>query len=150
MADDGRVYPNNDIITGTYKTQRLAIGANATLAKMIPGALVIFDVNDHDVKESGANGDVIGWLGYGMAHSTFKPATRATAYAALADEVPVQYDVSGLVLAPCASTSFVKGDLLTSSTDGLVKAATLGTDYPVGKVAKSTTTATTVWVESHI
>lgn len=150
MADVGFSVPRNDVVWGTYLTERLAIGANATIAEMLPGAPVVFDVNDHDVKETQALGDIIGFLGYGEAHSTYKPATRDTAYTALNDEVPVHHGPGMLVRCPCASTSFVKGDKLACEDAGLVKAATVGTDHIVGEVAISTTTATTVWMWSLV
>jgi hypothetical protein len=150
MVDIGINLPLNDVVAGDYKTERLAIGANAALAKMLPGAVMTRDTNDHDVMECDAAEDIAGFLGYGMAHSAYKPATRDTAYTALADEVPVHKGVGFLIRCPCASTSFVKDDLVTNGASGVVIAATLGTDDPVGRVAKSTTTDTTVWIWSLI
>jgi len=150
MVDMGFRAPRNDVVAGTYRTERLAIGANAAIAKMLPGAVVTFDTNDHDVMESDAAEDPIGFLGYGMASSEYKPATRDTAYTALNDEVPVHNGVGFIVRCPCASTSFVKGDMLTNGAAGVVIAATLGTDDIIGRVLESTTTATTVWMISMI
>lgn len=150
MADLGITMPRNDVVAGKYRTERLGIGANATIALMIPGAAVQYDTNEHDVKEATANCDVIGFLGYGEAHSAYKPATRDTAYTAVGDEVPVHNGVGFLVRAPCASTSFTKGDLLTCDSSGCVKAATLGTDDIVGRVEKATSSETSVWMISMI
>jgi len=150
MADVGFSVPRNDVVSGTYRTERLAIGANATIAEMLPGACVVFDTNDHDVKAAGALGDIIGFLGYGEAHSSYKPATRDTAYTALNDEVPVHHGADMIVRCPCASTSFVKGDKLACGASGVVKAGTIGTDHIIGEVLISTTTATTVWMRSFI
>ena len=147
MADLGFNVPNNGVAAGNYRVERLAVGANATAAKMIPGALVVFDTNDHDVKESGAAGDVIGFLGYEDASSNFKPTTRDTAYV-LQDEVPVLTGTDMIVTVPCASTSFVKGDYVEAGASGVVVAATIGTNQAVGQVVKSTSSATTVWIRS--
>jgi len=149
MADVGFSVPLNDVVAGTYRTERLAIGANATIALMLPGAPVVFDVNDHDVKESASLGDVIGFLGYGEAHSSYKPATRDTAYTAKNDEVPVHHGADMIVRCPCASTSFVKGDKLAVDA-GIVRAGVVATDHIIGEVLISTTTATTVWMRSFI
>lgn len=150
MVEVGFNVPLNDVVSGTYRVERLGIGANATIAEMLPGAPVVFDTNDHDVKETQALGDIIGFLGYGDAHSTYKPATRDTAYTALADEVPVVHGTDMIVRVPCASTSFVKGDKLACENAGLVKAATVGTDHIIGEVALSTSSATTVWMRSFV
>lgn len=150
MADLGIIIPNNDVVSGKYRTERLAIGANATLAKMIPGAAVQYDTNEHDVKEATANCDVIGFIGYGMAHSTFKPATRDTAYAALGDEIPVHNGVGFLVRNPTVSASYTKADMLTTDASGLVKAGTLGTDDLICRVEKATSSEESVWCLSMI
>lgn len=150
MVDVGFSVPRNDVVSGTYRVERLGIGANATIAEMLPGAPVVFDTNDHDVKETQALGDIIGFLGYGDAHSTYKPVDRDTAYTAVADEVPVVHGTDMIVRCPCASTSFVKGDKLACEDAGLVKAATVGTDHIIGEVAISTTTDTTVWMRSFV
>lgn len=142
--------PMNDVVSGEYQTERLAIGPSATIAEMLPGIIVTFDTTDHDVQACGVGGDFGGWLGYGEAHSTFKPADRDTAYTALGDEVPVHKGVGFPVRARCASTSFVKDDLVTMAAGGLVAAGTVGSDHIVGSVLESTTAATTVWVMSMI
>ena len=150
MADIGITMPRNDVVAGKYRTERLGIGANATLAMMLPGAAVMYDNNEHDVKECTANAEIVGYLGYGMAHSSYKPATRDTAYSALGDEVPVHNGVGFLVRCPCVSTSFGKGDHLTSDASGWVKAATVGTDDIIGRVEKATSSETSVWMLSMI
>ena len=150
MTEVGFNVPLNDVVCVAYRVDRLAIGPKANIAEMLPGAPVVFDTNDHDVKETQALGDIIGFLGYGDAHSTYKPATRDTAYAALADEVPVVHGTDMIVRCPCASTSFAKGDKLACEDAGLVKAATVGTDHIIGEVAISTTTATSVWMRSFV
>lgn len=150
MVDIGVILPDNDVVSGNYRTERLAIGANATLAKMLPGAAVQRDINDHDVKEATANCDIIGYLGYGMAHSKYKPATRDTAYAARGDEVPVHNGGGFPVRARCVSASLTKADMLTTDASGLVKAGTLGTDDIVGRVELTTASAETVWMLSIV
>ena len=150
MVDIGVILPDNDVVSGNYRTERLAIGANATLSLMLPGAAVQRDTNDHDVKEATANSDIIGYLGYGMAHSAYKPATRDTAYAALGDEVPVHNGGGFPVRARCVSASLTKADMLTTDASGLVKAGTLGTDDIVGRVELTTSSAETVWMLSIV
>lgn len=150
MTEIGYNVPLNDVVSGTYRVERLGIGATAIIAEMLPGAPVVFDTNDHDVKETQVNGDIIGFLGYGDAHSTYKPATRDTAYTAVADEVPVVHGTDMIVRCPCASTSFVKGNKIACADAGLVKAATVGTDHIIGIVAISTTLESTVWIQSLI
>jgi hypothetical protein len=106
----------NDVIMHfTRDPEQLAVGANATAAKMLPGIAVIFDTNDHDVKECGAAGAAIGVLGYARAHPDFKPLTQLTAYA-LGDEVPV-YNGPGRVFAYLTET-IVKGEPLVLAADG--------------------------------
>jgi hypothetical protein len=150
MADLGITMPRNDVVAGKYRTERLGIGANATIAMMLPGAAVQYDTNEHDVKEATANCDVIGFLGYGMAHSAYKPATRDTAYTAVGDEVPVHNGGGFLVRAPTASASYTKGDHLTTDSSGCVKAGTVGTDDIVGRVEKATSSETSVWMISMV
>jgi len=150
MTQVGFNKPDNDVVQGKYLTEQLKIGANATAAKMLPGALVIKDTNDYDVKESGSEGAVIGWLGYGMANANFKPDNRDTAYA-VGDYVPVHNGSNFRVRAIVANNEAVtKGAPLTPAADGLVTLATA--DAPiVARAAESVSQATTrVWVVSEI
>ena len=106
----------NDVVQAFGRgPEQLQIGANATAAKMLPGVAVIFDVNDHDVKECGAAGAAIGVLGYAEANPNFKPATQLTAYA-VGDSVPV-YNGPGRVYAYLTET-IVKGEPLVLAADG--------------------------------
>lgn len=148
MTQVGFNRPDNDVVQGNYLTEQLKVGANATAAKMLPGALVIKDTNDYDVKESGAEGAVIGWLGYGSANVD-KPADRDTAYA-VGDYVPVHNGSNFRVRAIINGEAFVKGAPVTPAASGLVTAATL--DAPiVARAAESVPdTATRMWVVSEI
>ena len=115
MAQAGFVEPLNDVVQGDYLTERLAVGANATAAKMLPGMHVVFDTIDYEVKEGGAAGAVVGLIGYGEANADYKPATRDTAYA-LADEIPVH---NGHFRARVyVEATVVKGQALIAIADG--------------------------------
>lgn len=149
MVQVGFSKPNNDVVQGNYLTEQLKIGAAATAAKMLPGALVIYDGNDYSVKESSTEGSVIGWLGYGLTNANYKPTTRDTAYA-LADYIPVHNGSNFRVRAIIDTEAVTKGAPLTADTNGTVTAATA--DAPiVARAAESVAnTATTIWVISSI
>jgi len=116
---------------------------------MLPGALVIKDTNDYDVGESGSEGKVIGWLGYGEANANYKPATRDTAYA-VGDYVPVHNGGNFRVRAIITTEAAVKGAPLTSAANGVVTAATA--DAPIVAHAAETVAndVSTIWVVSNI
>ena len=148
MTQIGFNKPANDVVQGNYFTEQLQIGASADAAKMLPGALVIFDTNDYNVQESGAAGAVIGWLGYDKANANYKPETRDTAYAAGA-YVPVHNGSNFRVRAIKSTGAIVKGDPLEAEADGLVVA--FGSAPIIARAAESVATgATRVWVISNI
>ena len=140
MTQIGFRKPSNASATGKYYTEFLKIGANATAAKMLPGIAVVFDTNDRSVKEAGADGDVIGFLGYEETPIAFKPATRATAYALL-DTAAVHHGRGGFVRALLAiSQTVVKGERLSVAADGYLTIATIGTHDVVADAEESVTT----------
>ena len=169
MAQAGFVLPLNDVVQGMYLTERLAVGANADPAKMLPGMHVVFDVNDYEVKQGGAAGLVIGIIGYGEANADYKPETRDTSYA-VGDEIPIhngtfraRVHVSGDVvkgqglvaladgkfgLAVAATVKVTGG--ATINTDGVVNGSS-GAQGPIlGRVAVSRTGAGYTWAVMSI
>jgi hypothetical protein len=136
-------------VQGNYLTEQLVVGATATAAKMLPGALVIKNTNDYGVGESGSEGKVIGWLGYGATNANYKPTNRDTAYAR-GDYVAVHNGSNFRVRAIIDTEAADKGAPLTADTDGTVTAATA--DAPIVCHAAETVanTATTIWVVSNI
>ena len=152
MAQAGFVLPLNDVVQGDYLTERLAIGANATIGTMKPGRHVVFDANDYEVKEGGAAGSVIGIIGYGEANADYKPATRDTAYTALGDEIPIH---NGTFRARVYVTeTVVKGDPLVAAANGefdIFNSATfVAGSHVLGHTAESRTNAGYVWAVMSI
>jgi hypothetical protein len=140
MTQIGFRKPANDVVTGDHYVELLKIGANATAAKMLPGIAVVFDTNERSVKEAGADGDIIGFLGYGDTPAPFKPATRDTAYA-VGDTVAVIRGKGAYLRALLAiSQTVVKGERMAVAADGYLEIATIGTDDVVADAAESVTT----------
>lgn len=149
MAQVGFNKPNNDVVQGNYLTEQLKVGANATPAEMLPGALVVKDTNDYDVKECTATG-VIGWLGYDKTNANYKPATRDTAYA-VGDYVAVHNGGNFRVRAIVTGEAIDKGTPLEPAANGLITAAADEGDKVVAHAAETiTNAATTIWVVSNI
>lgn len=76
--------PSLSVVQGdTMGPMHAVVGANATVAYMIPGKLVVYDATDKEVKEASTDSSGnVGILGYEDSPLAFKPATRDTAYAA--------------------------------------------------------------------
>jgi len=143
----------NDVIDGPSLVERLKVGANATKARMVPGALVIRDTNDYSVKECGAEGKAIGWLGYEKANANFKPETRDSSYN-VGDEVPV-HNGNGFKVRAILTTgqAVTKGEFLDASGNGTLLIATLATGDIKARAAESVTTTIAedyIWVISEI
>ena len=149
MTQVGFNRPNNDVVQGNYLTEQLKIGANATAAKMLPGALVVKDTNDYDVKESPADGAVIGWLGYGKANANYKPENRDTAYA-VGDYAPVHNGSNFRVRAIVSNATIAKGTPLKPAAGGLLQAASDEGDLVVARAAESVASASRIWAISAI
>jgi len=149
MVQVGFAKPDNDVVQGNYLTEQLRVGTNATTAEMLPGALVVKDTNDYDVKECTATG-IIGWLGYGMTNANYKPATSATAYL-VGDYVAVHNGGNFRVRAIITGETIAKGTPLEPAANGLITEAADEGDKVVAHAAESVSTAaTTIWVVSNI
>lgn len=168
MAQLGWRKPLNNVCQNgsTIDTEQLQIGANATAAKCLPGIAVIRDTNDYSVKESGAGGVIVGYLGY--ENSTDKPISIDTAYA-VGDSVAVECGPGRRQMARlAASQTIVKGQPLSVAADGYLTAAVINgvvsivesgadtkstgnTDIVADAEESVTTTATTgkIWVRTR-
>jgi len=102
------------------------IGANATLAKMIPGIFVEID-GTGCVKEFDGTGYPLGVLGYeDVQPGDYKPATRDTAFGALGDRVPVHVERGKRYRCRlAASQTIYKGAPLQAGADGNLSAMVL-------------------------
>ncbi len=134
----------NDVIDGRSILNEHNI---ETVANMYPGAGVKKGTTDYDIEVCGAGGDLTGWLGYGACAGPFKPATRDTIYV-VGDKAPVHSGGGFYVRAICASEAFTKGAELEIAANGLVTAATIGTNAIVARTAETVAnTVTRVWIE---
>ena len=125
-ATSGFRAPLNTVSQQITEPEYFNIGANATLAKMIPGIFVEMN-GTGAVKEFDGTGYPIGVLGYeDVQTGDYKPATRDTAFAALGDRVPVIVQPGKRVRCRlAASQTIYKGAPLQAGADGLLSAMVL-------------------------
>jgi hypothetical protein len=148
MVQVGFNKPANDVVQGNYLTERLHI---ETVTDMYAGALVIKGTTDNDVTACGVDGKAIGWIGYGAANASDKPATRDTIYLDEA-EVPIHNGGNFKVRAIYATAAdVVKGDLLSAAANGGVIIGAAGTKDIIAVAAESVSSgATSIWVTSRL
>jgi len=123
------VKPSNQIVAaGDPLMIEMEIGANATVAKVVPGRVVIFDDADQTVKEAGANAD--GWTGV----LEVCPDGTKTTQPAVGDQVPVIVGDCICVLTLLANENVTRGDPLVTAADGKVAKQAVGAMGAQGKV----------------
>jgi hypothetical protein len=125
----GIVKPTNQIVAaGEPLTVEMAVGANATVAKMIAGTVVIFDDADQTVLEAGAK--AVGEVGFIEVDATHK---KTDTYA-VADSVPIVFGECLAVLRLAASENVTRGDPLVTAADGKLAKRAVGAMGAQGKV----------------
>jgi len=125
----GIVKPSNQIVAaGDPLIVEMEVGANATPAEMLPGAVVIFDDVDQTVKECGAK--ATGWVGFLEVDGTHK---KTDAYA-VGGQVPVVLGECLAVLTLLASENVTRGNDLVTAADGKVAKKAVGAMGAQGKV----------------
>lgn len=101
---------------GEAERFEMKVGANATAAKMIPGALVILDTNENEVKEAGAKAHgILGVIDVDATHDI------GDNYA-VGDNIPILVPHHGSIVALIflANEDLIMGDTLVSAANGLV------------------------------
>lgn len=118
-ATSGFRAPNNKMSQPITEPEYFNIGANATIAKMIPGIFVEMN-GTGAVKEFDGTGYPIGVLDWdNVQPGDYKPANRDTAFNALGDRVPVIVQPGKRVRCRlAASQTVVKGAPLQAGADG--------------------------------
>ena len=116
--------PNNAVTQEITGPEYFLIGANATIAKMMPGVVVEVDSVAGQVKEFDGTGYPLGVIGYEEVQTgDYKPATRDTAFGALYQRIPVHIERNKRVRCRlAASQTIVKGQPLQAGADGLLSA----------------------------
>ena len=128
---------NSVLVQGPHMIIEMKVGANATVAKMLPKRVVIYDAVDGAVKESGdASAAAIGVL-------METPDGSLTAVPAVGDSCRVVLaGQGGIVLCTFASAAAgcTPGQKLVPAADGKVKASAAAADVTLG-MAMSTVAA---------
>lgn len=130
-ATSGFRPPLNAMSQNITEPEYFNIGANATIAKMIPGIFVEMN-GTGAVKEFDGTGYPIGVLDYDNVQTgDYKPANRDTAFNALGDRVPVIVQPGKRVRCRlAASQTIVKGQPLQAGADGHLSAMVLTQAVP--------------------
>lgn len=152
-ATSGWRKPTNRSYQGEAVIEWHIVGANATAAKMLPGALVDKDTRDGNVMENDGSGNPYGFIAYDTAWTGDDMPDTISDYYTVGSRVPVITRCNGRVMARlAASQTIVKGALLKqSTTDSYLDAATAGTDDVIAVAAEAVTTSseqggTAIWV----
>jgi hypothetical protein len=141
----GLVKPANQIIaSGDPLAVEMQIGANATVAKMLPGRLVIFDDVDQTVKEAGAK--AVGEVG---VLDVVASKLKTDAYA-VGNQAPVIIGECLLLLTLLANENVTRGDALVSAADGKVAKLAVGAMGSQGKVIGYTWESSNVTSDAEI
>ncbi len=123
------VKPTNQIVAaGDPLIIEMEIGANATVAKVVPGRVVIFDDADQTVKECAAK--ATGWVGV----TEVSPDGTTTTQPAVGDQVPVIVGDCLCVLTLLANENVTRGDKLVTAADGKVAKQAVGAMGAQGNV----------------
>lgn len=117
----GIVKPSNQVVAaGDPVVVEMEIGANATVAKVVPGRVVIFDDADQTVKEAGAKAvNVVGFI-------EVSPDGTKTTEPAVGDQVPVVIGECLAVLTLLANETVTRGDPLVTAADGKLAKQAVG------------------------
>ena len=125
----GIVKPTNQVVAaGEPLTVEMEVGANATVAKMIAGTVVIFDSVDQTVLEAGA--EATGEVGFIEVDATHK---KTDTYA-VGGSVPIVFGECLAVLRLAASENVTRGDPLVTAADGKLAKRAVGAMGAQGKV----------------
>jgi hypothetical protein len=123
------VKPSNQIVAyGNPLIVEMEVGSNATVAKVVPGRVVIFDDADQTVKEAGAKADnVVGFI-------EVSPDGTKTTQPAVGDQIPIVMGDCLAVLTLLASENVTRGDPLVTAADGKVAKQAVGNMGSQGQV----------------
>lgn len=125
----GLIKPANQVIvSGNPLTVEMEVGANATAAEMLPGALVIFDTVAQTVQE--ADDESAGDVG---VLDVVAGKLKTTAYA-VGDQAPVIFGDCIVLMKLLASENVGLGDPLVSAGDGKLKKLAVGAMGAQGRV----------------
>lgn len=140
------ILPTNAVlIYGEATRVEMKVGANATVAKMIPGALVILDTNENEVKEAGAKAHgILGIIDVDHEHTIGDPYDNGDG--SVGDNVPILIPNEGtfVALIMLANEDLIQGDVLVSAANGLVAEsaiAALGSQGDIVAIAWDTCSA---------
>jgi hypothetical protein len=123
------VKPTNLIVAaGDPLIVEMEVGANATVAKVVAGRVVIFDAADQTVKECAAK--AAGWVGV----IEVSPDGTKTTQPSVGDQVPIIIGDCLCVLTLLASENVTRGDPLVTAADGKVAKQAVGAMGAQGKV----------------
>jgi hypothetical protein len=141
----GIVKPVSQIIaSGKPLIVEMEVGANATLAKMLPGRLVIFDDTDWSVKEAGAKANnVVGFL-------EVNPDKLKSANFVVGEQVKVPITDCIALLTLLAAENVTRGDPLVSAADGKVAKQAVGAMGGQGGVIGWAMESSNVTVDAEI
>jgi hypothetical protein len=141
----GIVKPVSQIIaSGKPLIVEMEVGANATLAKMLPGRLVIFDDTDWSVKEAGAKANnVVGFL-------EVNPDKLKSANFVVGEQVKVPITDCIALLTLLAAENVTRGDPLVSAADGKVAKQAVGAMGGQGSVIGYAMESSNVTVDAEI
>lgn len=120
------------LIYGEATRVDMKVGDNATLAKMIPGALVILDTNEGEVKEAGAAAHgILGIIDVNHKHTIGDPYDDGPGALGINEDIPILIPNQGsfVALIMLGNEDLIQGDTLVSAANGLVAeiaAAALG------------------------
>jgi hypothetical protein len=113
-----------------------------TAANCIPGRVAAQGTADGQTVVASGSNDPIGWFLYEDAHESYKPATRATAYA-LAAMAPIGYGRNFGILGSIASGqgAVAKGKYLRVTSAGQLALATVALTLASGSTAVTSSAA---------
>ena len=139
------VKPANQIVAfGNPLSVEMEIGANATVAKVVPGRIVIFDDADQTVKEAGAAADnVVGFI-------EVSPDGTKTTQPAVGDQVPIIIGECLAVLTLLANENVTRGDPLVTAADGKLAKQAVGAMGAQGSVVAYSWETSNVAVDAEI
>jgi hypothetical protein len=123
------VKPTNQIVAyGDPMIVEMEVGANATISKVIPGRVVIFDDADQTVLHASAEAkNVVGF-------TEVTPTGTKTTQPAVGDQVPIVIGECLAVLTLLASENVSRGDPLVTAADGKLAKQAVGAMGAQGQV----------------
>ena len=141
----GIVKPTNQVVAaGDPLIVEMEIGANATVAKVVPGRVVIFDDVDQTVCEAGAKADnVVGFI-------EVSPDGTKSTEPAVGDQVPVVIGECLAVLTLLASENVTRGDPLVTAADGKLAKQAVGAMGGQGSVVAYAWESSNVTTDAEI